>query len=50
MSIKILTYVLILAEIESKHFDNIDLEKLKSKFIGLKSSLKQAIQKSVVKT
>jgi hypothetical protein len=41
---------MILAEIESQKFDNIDMDKLKAKFINLKSALKETIQKSIVKT
>lgn len=41
---------MILAEIESQNYNNIDMDKLKAKFINLKTSLKDTIQKSIVKT
>jgi len=41
---------MILAEIESKDYDSVDLDKLKIKFVLLKSALKEAIQKSIEKT
>jgi len=50
MCVKILTYVMILAEIESQNYDNIDMDKLKSKFVGIKTALKDSITKSIVKT
>lgn len=50
MAVKIVTFILILAEIESKKYDQINVDKLKNKLIKLKSIIKDSIQQSLKKT
>jgi len=49
MALKIISYLLILAEIESSQIESIEMDKIKLKFVGLKSVMKESIQTSISK-
>jgi len=49
MSLKIISYLLILAEIESSQVDSIEMDKIKLKFVSLKSVVKESLQTSIIK-
>jgi len=49
MALKIISYLLILAEIESTQVESIEMDKIKLKFVSLKSVVKESIQGSISK-
>lgn len=49
MALKIISYLLVLAEVESAGNEAINMDRLKQRFVGIKSVMKESIQQSISK-